>query len=1538
VGKRTRRIKRPKNQHAAERLENRELLSTLLEGRLLDDQSGTAITALGSLRDPTRGDFAIGAPFADPGGRASAGEVYVLFGDPSLITTNRGPCPATAPSRVRGCEPIDTYLTALDGVSILGDVAGDQFGFSVAGVGDVDGDALPDLLVGAPGRSSGNGAAYLIPGSVILNELTAAVTPGVLDLNLQADRDLVLFFPGGPGDQYGTSVAGIGRQAFLIGGPGFGTGRGVVDIYQGADTARESRLEGPHIGSHLGGVPPTEIATGFKGNGVSGVRNPALLPVSSQGVAAEISVYDATEPDILVGAPDACYDTTTHAYSCNGTNDFGLVYLISGTPLLGPAAGTFRLDNDTELKTLHAIVVRGAERGDRLGATVSSAGNLDGLLSSLNGVDNKIDFMFSAPNRNTRLSASTAPLDDGGEVYIVFGREVRDPETEGFYTDDGDTIINDGFCAFPAGGLPRDNFRQCRDNAGRVIPISAGQFEPTPTGTAFLPVGLLLKGEQPFARAGMSLAEAGNVDDPVGRTVVGQQNRLGVGEILIGAPLHDNQIINPPSAPITLTDVGRVYAILGNTNYDSFSGNVQRLDSLATTEGLVRAGHSAGDFFGIAVSGVGNVADSAQDGAGNDWAVGANRAEGTGIPANAGETEVMFGSTGVAVSGGGQSPLPFIQPGTFGPQLFFPGYVSFTSQLPPASSVAQFPLIPSQIRDLQVVQGTDSRTILEGRAAQDLAGLSISAIGPNTSSNLVNDFAIAAPFADPQNRNAAGEVYVMYADIVDPNPLDNVAPPDYTTLARNGCNLPANQTEGCEFINNFLTTQNAVVIQGEAAGNMAGYSVAGIGDVDQDTVPDLLIGAPFVNGGQGRAYLIRGAFIRGKLVAARGSAAVPKPIATIDLSSPADLVDPVSGQANIVVLTGTAAGDFYGTSVAGIGNREFLVGAPGFNGDRGAVDVFQGGTGPVANPLSRLIGPSAGAHLGGVLPAIVVASQGTRGNAVAGVRNPALVPVANQSTPDFISVYDTTDPDILVGAPDACFNPTDPSNFVCTPASPRTGMMYLISGALGAATFNLGLDADLKKLKAIVVRGAQESDQLGAAVSSAGNIDGETNTPSMTNRIDFMFGAPNREVTSAGGALLTDAGETYLVFGREVRTPDAFDPSTIHLLNAAGDCVPALPSAVPDNFRQCRDGLGRVIPMDASDFANTVPVGFTFRGSQAGERAGAALAEAGNVIDPTGLAAASLGTQVGAGEILIGAPLHDVADPVTGLVLPDAGRMYVFFGNRGYQTSSGEERDLGMIANTGDGKAISGQAAGDNYGISVAGLGNVDNPDTASGPDFGAGINRLDVTAGGVNTANVGGMDLRFGSTSTPAAASSSVSVVPAEPLVFPPGTVGPFVSANPYGALLFLPDKPQGGKRRGGQNQAANLGNRRDGRVANVNQVLVDQVLAPPINATAAPPIFIVDRMSHLIEQRRNGRSITAVDLTGITGGPNVREIVAMEEVFGSAGSTYQLTARTTTGDLVTYSGSDLTGWTVSTVPTIPAAATPTVLPGRGGRGQRRP
>lgn len=110
----------------------------VVEGRAAGDRLGSALAAAGDVDHDGISDAVIGARH---GGAQHGGQAVLL----------------------RGANPLDAHFD----LTYAGEAADDDFGFSVAGAGDVDGDGHADVLVGAPLNDAAgimSGRAYLFLG------------------------------------------------------------------------------------------------------------------------------------------------------------------------------------------------------------------------------------------------------------------------------------------------------------------------------------------------------------------------------------------------------------------------------------------------------------------------------------------------------------------------------------------------------------------------------------------------------------------------------------------------------------------------------------------------------------------------------------------------------------------------------------------------------------------------------------------------------------------------------------------------------------------------------------------------------------------------------------------------------------------------------------------------------------------------------------------------------------------------------------------------------------------------------------------------------------------------------------------------------------------------------------------------------------------------------------------------------------------------------------------------------------------------------
>ena len=278
---------------------------------------------------------------------------------------------------------------------------------------------------------------------------------------------------------------------------------------------------------------------------------------------------------------------------------------------------------------------------------------------------------------------------------------------------------------------------------------------------------------------------------------------------------------------------------------------------------------------------------------------------------------------------------------------------------------------------------------------------------------------------------------------------------------------------------------------GAAAGDALGASVAGAGDVNGDGNTDFIVGAIFADPGglgtAGEAYVYSGA--NGALLHQKG---------------------------------GIAPGYVFGISVAGVGDlnsdakADFIIGAYGTAGGRGAAYLYSGATGALLYSKS---GAAAGDNLGYSVAGAGDMNGDGKADFIIGARladpgglsaagsayvysgaNGALLYQKDGAAGDTLgfSVAGAGDvngdgkADFLIGAFGA-----DPGGLSAA------GSAYVYSGATGSLLYQKN--------------GAAAGDNLGNSVAGAGDVDGD-------GKADFIIGVP---FTDPGG--LSAAGSAYVI-------------------------------------------------------------------------------------------------------------------------------------------------------------------------------------------------------------------------------------------------------------------------------------------------------------------------------------------------------------------------------------------------------------------------
>ena len=1026
----------------------------VINGINAGDQSGFFVSYLGDINNDSVGDLLIGT--------GDAGESYVLFGGSQVGAT--------------GTRELSD-LNGSNGFVINGVDVEDQSGFSVSGIADINHDGINDLLIGAPDAdANGNidaGVSYVVFGS---SQIGSTGTLELSELN----------------GSNGFAINGIHTDdelGFAVSNAGDINGDGVDDLMiadERGDSLDKFRDQDDYLYLVFGNDPPELDLNGSD----SGINYTATFTATPIPIAeSEFTLTDLNSTtvanttvqitNLLDGADEvltantsgtnitAQYNTNTGMLSLTGVDTVANYQQVLGTVTYSNTATT----PDTTNRTIEFVVNDGGTHSNlsSLATTTVSFNSTPNFTSTeITGVDEDNSYVYNiitsdADSGDTlTINATTLPgwlsfIDNGDGTATLTGTPTNDQvgdhnvelvvtdsagatDTQTFditvaNTNDAPTLttaisdqntttgssvswdISANFTDIDVGdtlsyaatnlpmGLSLDTgtgiisgtvadsaiathsitVTASDGNGGSVSDI----FDVTVTNGlhSFFNLanlngtnGFVINGSDDAYRLGVSVSDAGDI------------NNDGIDDLMTRAHLVDSE---------GYIVAGETYVVFGGSQVGA--GGTLQLSDLNGSNGFVINGIDANDLCNNPVSGAGDINNDGID----DLIIGVKTANPSG-KSQAGKSYVVFGSSQVGAGG---------------------------------------------TLELSNLDGSNG-FVLNGVDEDDYSGHSLSGAG-DINGDGIDDLIIGANRADPDGKNAAGESYVVFG----------------------GSQVGA----GGALELSSLNGTNGFAIKGIDTNDESGYSVSGAGDINEDGIDDLIIGALWAKSNgkdfSGQSYIVFG----GVQVGAGG---------TLELSN-------LNGN-NGFVINSIDRGNILGESVSNAGDinndgiDDLIIGAPGarpnsnnFAGESyvvfGGVQVGAGGT----LELSSL--------------------NGNNGFIIKGIdeNDYSGVPVSHVGDIN----HDGID-DLIIGA-----NRADPNS------KEYAGESYVVFGGSNVGASGILELSALNGSNGFVINGIDTENYSGYSVSGAGDINHD-------GVDDLMIGAPGAEPNGR-----QYAGQSYIVFG-----------------------------------------------------------------------------------------------------------------------------------------------------------------------------------------------------------------------------------------------------------------------------------------------------------------------------------------------------------------------------------------------------------------------
>jgi len=639
-----------------------------LTGEAANDAFGFSVSGAGDFSGDGYADVVVGAQGNDAGG-ANAGRAYVYYGGPGAdnvadLTLTGGTAGDLFGISVSGAGDVngDGYADVIVGASgndvagtdagqahvfhggpgadtvadwtLTGEAAEDRFGYSVSGAGDVNGDGYPDVIAGA----YSNDAAGSIAGrAYVFYAGPAADTVADVTLTGEAAYDAFGLSVSGGGDVNGDGYADVVVGAWQDGGGDNATGRAYVYTSRPYDVLSPNGGEqwvsgGPRSVRWLGG----DLADIWLSPDGGATYSLLVAGVGGGESNEHTIVVPATPTAAALVRVSANGEPVTFASSDRSDGVFAIV-----APHHPPAAAA----------RLYATFT-GTTDSDNLGSALAGAGDVNG-----DGFD---DLIVGVPGGDAGVA-------DAGHALLFYGGPGADDVPDLTFT--GEAAFDQfGSAVGAAGDLNADGYDDV------IVGAFGSDAGAADGGRAYVYFGgpgadavadLTLTGTEAIAWFGNSVAGIGDFngdgnDDVVVGALFSDGNGTDAGRayVFYGGPLLDNVSDLALTGTAAFDLFGYAVAGAGDVNGDGFgdvivgaygndAGGAEAGRAYVFYGGaadnvpdLVFTGANAGDNFGRAVAGAGDVNGDGFD----DMVVGAEANDGGGI--DAGRAYVFHGGPG----------------------------------------------------------------------------------------------------------------------------------------------------------------------------------------------------------------------------------------------------------------------------------------------------------------------------------------------------------------------------------------------------------------------------------------------------------------------------------------------------------------------------------------------------------------------------------------------------------------------------------------------------------------------------------------------------------------------------------------------------------------------------------------------------------------------------------------------------------------------------------------------------------------------------